>query len=255
MIKAHEINLSSIALFLDVDGSLADIAECPSLAHIPQLTKDALHVLHGKLDGALAIISGRRLMDIDAMLAPHVFACAACHGGIIRTAAGIEHHANMSDNLVSCLSRRAKRALAGCSGVLVEEKEASLAIHYRMSPEHGALCRTVARQLVSPFPLLTTISGKMVVEIVCVTVGKGWAITRLMQDPAFAKRRPVFIGDDLTDESGFGVVNLCSGLSVKVGLGPTQATHRFHSPDDVRTFVCSLAGRRPDPLGYKQSTG
>lgn len=253
MIRPNEINLSSIALFLDIDGTLADIAECPSLAHIPQPTKAALHVLHGKLGGALAIISGRRLSDIDSMLAPHVFACAACHGGVIRTGAGLEHHGNISGDLVSHLSRRAKNALAGCSGVLIEEKEASLAIHYRIAPEHGALCRTVARQLVGQFPLLTIISGKMVVEIVSVGVGKGWAITRLMQAPAFARRQPLFIGDDLTDEGAFGVVNTCSGLSVKVGLGPTQATHRFHSPDEVRTFVCSLADRTPRQLRYKTS--
>ncbi len=248
-----EIDLSSIAMFLDLDGTLADIVERPSLVHVPDRTKAALRALHDKLDGALAIVSGRCLSDIDMLLTPHTFACAACHGAVIRTTFGLNENGRLSEDTLGRLSRLAKEALLEYDGVLIEAKKASLAIHYRMAPQHGARCRAFAKRLVDLHSGLDLISGKMVVEVVPKGTSKGRAIESLLKVPPFSGRRPLFLGDDLSDESAFGVVNACSGLSIKVGLGPTQASHRLHSPDDVRNFISRLAASKPRGLRYKSN--
>lgn len=109
------------------------------------------------------------------------------------------------------------------------------------------------RRLPRRRPGFELIAGKMVVEIVPSGTSKGRAIASFLKVPPFSGRRPLFVGDDLCYESAFGVVNSCSGVSIKVGLGPTQAVHRLFSPYDVRSFICRLAASKPRPLRYKRN--
>ena len=216
------------ALFLDVDGTLVPIEAHPQAVSIDAGLRDLLGRLSSANQGALALISGRSIADIDALFLPATFAVAGQHGAERRGANGVLHsHAPPSARLLQP-AEELRALVRRHPGLLLEEKGASLALHYRAAPVLGDLVdretRRIGEALGEDFERQ---AGKFVVEIKPSGRDKGTAIAAFMAEAPFAGRTPVFVGDDLTDELGFAYVNTRGGMSVKVGPGDTCAQARL----------------------------
>lgn len=222
----------SCALFLDFDGTLVDIAMRPDAVQVPPGLVDTLQNLHRKLDGALAVISGRPIAQIDSYLAPLRLGVAGVHGAERRRADGALVQAPV-ESLAEAL-RAATRLAARHPGLRVETKRGALALHYRLAPAFEADCLQAMEQAARASPGLALLRGKMVVEVKPAGVSKGHAIEAFLREPPFAGRQPVFVGDDQTDEPGFAAVQACGGIGVKVGGGPSVALHRCEDPAQMR---------------------
>lgn len=218
----------SCALFLDFDGTLVDLAPQPEAVIVPAGLVATLQALNRYLGGALALISGRPIDQIDAFLEPVRLPIAGVHGAERRGAAG---EVTLLSTHPLQRVEEAALALAGQhSRLLVENKRGSLALHYRQAPELERECLRVMQRAVEESPGLTLLRGKMVVEAKPGGASKGQAIEAFMQEPPFAGRVPVFVGDDCTDEVGFATVQRMRGLGVKVGEGHSVAFARLASP-------------------------
>jgi trehalose 6-phosphate phosphatase len=237
-----EILYPSCALFLDFDGTMVDIAPQPQAVHVPQPLLAVLQDLHDYLHGAVAVISGRPIAQIDEFLHPLRLSVAGVHGAERRGADGQVH---LLDTHPLDEVEAAARALAQeHPGLLVESKRGSLALHYRQRPELAELCLRTMQQAVDASPGLTLLRGKMVAEAKPGGASKGHAIEDFLSEPPFAGRVPVFIGDDITDEVGFSTVQGRGGLGIKVGVGATVAWHRLPDPTALRTELeAALAAR------------
>lgn len=222
----------SCALFLDFDGTLVDLAQQPEDVVVPPSLVATLRDLHAYLGGAVAVISGRPMEQLDAFLAPLRLPMAGVHGSERRAADGtLSLHATYPLDEV----QRAAQALADQHPALrLESKRGSLALHYRQAPQLEALCLDTLRAAVEASPGLTLMRGKMVVEAKPGGASKGLAIDAFMHEAPFAGRQPVFMGDDFTDEVGFTVVQGRGGMGVKVGGGASAAWHRVESPAALR---------------------
>jgi len=235
---------SDWALFLDVDGTLLPFAERPDLVQASDRLKTALGNLGPLLEGAVALVSGRTIGDLDRLFQPLRLPAAGLHGLERRDAAGNLRHlgeAEALDHLRDALSQ-----LASCyDGVLLEDKGRTLALHYRQCPEKakeiGAAVDDLFRRLPKGF---RKIRGKMVIEIKPHLSDKGEAIAEFMEESPFAGRIPIFIGDDVTDEDGFAKVNALGGHSVRVGNDrPTQARCHLEDVNVVVAWLESLPGQ------------
>lgn len=227
------------ALFLDFDGTLVDLAATPESVVVEPGLVQALTVLHEKLDGRLAIVSGRPIAQIDAMLAPLVLPAAGVHGGERRDARGDLHYAP-APSLVT-LELRAQQLVADHPALRVEHKRGALALHYRQAPELEEKCRAVMLAAVQESPGMVLIFGKMVIEAKPAGTTKGTAIRDFLAEAPFAGRRPVFAGDDTTDEAGFAYAQEVGGLGLKIGAGPSIALHRIASTDELRAELLHTA--------------
>jgi trehalose 6-phosphate phosphatase len=231
---------SACAFFLDVDGTLLDIRPRPEdVLADPQL-RALLLGLQGAADGALALVSGRKIDDIDRIFAPLIFTAAGLHGAEIRFPDGsrIAAQGGAMDPVRPTL----RDFVARHPGLRLEDKGATLAVHFRQRPElAGEVLGAVAAFAQDG---LAVQEGKMVAELKQVQYAKGTAIAALLAASPFLGRRPVFIGDDLTDESGFRFVNVQGGVSVKVGPaeGATEAQHRLVDPAALRAELGALLG-------------
>jgi len=222
------------ALYLDFDGTLVEIAERPdSVSPDPQLVSLLLS-LKDRLGGALAIISGRPIGEIDTFLAPIKLCIAGVHGSERRDAQGRLHRLDAVD--LTPLELGMLALAARYPALLVERKPGALALHYRKAPELADDCHELVRAFVGSDPGLVILSGKMVVEVLSAAANKGLAIERFHGEPPFCGRRPVFIGDDVTDESGFAWVQQQGGTGVKIGEGASIATVRMSGPATLAHF-------------------
>ena len=186
------------ALFLDVDGTLLEIAATPADVQVPQRLLEVLASLSARLGGALALVSGRPIADVDGLFAPLHLPVAGAHGAERRTASGKVQRRDDSVALAP-----AKRLLAAWAearpGVLLEDKGSALALHYRLAPELEACARrAAAAALAETGPGFQLQDGKKVLEIRATSVSKGRAIEAFMSEPPFSGRLPVFLGDDVT---------------------------------------------------------
>ncbi len=215
-------------MFLDVDGTLLAIAEDPARVRVGERLRRLLGRLAPRLDGALALISGRSLADLDRLFRPLRLAASGQHGAELRDASGrIRRLA--APAAVGSIAGALRAFAATHPGVILEDKGHSLALHYRRVPEVREEARALVERLVDGRGDLKVLHGKMVFEIKARDVDKGRAIASFMGMPPFRGRRPVFLGDDATDEEGFPVVNRMDGISVRVGRdgGPTAARYRL----------------------------
>lgn len=234
------------AYFLDVDGTLIEIARTPDevLIHHDLLRlMDKLHLLCG---GAVALVSGRALADLDALLGMPHLPMAGLHGLEWRThvANDIQRHAISTEELPAIRHRLAAMRQR-YSQLIVEDKGVSLALHYRQAPSLGGYLHRWARNLVKLAGQNFQVQpGKRVIEIKPKGHDKGGAIKIFMAQEPFAGRMPVFIGDDLTDEHGFAVINKMGGLSIKVGRGHSVATCRLPGVAAVHQWLDQLATGR-----------
>jgi trehalose 6-phosphate phosphatase len=227
------------ALFLDFDGTLAELAPQPDAVRVPPGLVPTLAALQGQLDGALAIVTGRRAADIDAFLAPLVLPLASEHGARYRLADGSCPAIAVPD-LAPAL--RAAADLAGLHpALLLEHKTSSLALHYRHAPQLESLCRDTLARAIAGMAGVELLQGKCVLEVKPAGANKGQAIAVFMSQAPFAGRVPVFAGDDVTDEAGFAAAQQLGGRGIKIGEGPTLAQYRCLSPATLRGWLA--AGR------------
>lgn len=239
---------STTALFVDLDGTLIEIAARPELVRVPPglpALLERLTALHG---GALALVSGRRLADLDRLLYPWHGAAAGSHGNECRRADGttIAKENDPDDFAAAQALARLRPHLhefAVCEpGVWLEDKGATLALHYRAAPEKGEEIRALAEQLLRQTDdHLQLIPGKMVIELRPRHHSKGTAIGSFLEEAPFHGRQPVFLGDDMTDEDGFIEVNRRRGLSIRVGP-PVAATSARYALPSVAAARAWLAG-------------
>ncbi|WP_442859379.1 trehalose-phosphatase [Bosea sp. Tri-49] len=230
-----------IALFLDFDGTLVEIAPSPEDVRIDRRLPGALDALRQRLGGALALVSGRPVGLLDEMMAPYRFDAAGLHGAQIRLGSEDAPLAASSEALHTALRAMVRFANANV-GVIIEDKRQSIALHWRLAPaladEALALMEKIAAEI---GPSMRLQRGKAVAELVPASASKGGAITWLMQQDAYAGRTPVFIGDDITDEDGFATVNAAEGLSIRIGGGETCARHRLASPTALHHVLLAAA--------------
>ncbi len=218
-----------IALFLDVDGTLLEFAHRPDAVVPGAGLPDILRRLEAALGGALALISGRAVGDLDRIFGPLRLPAGGQHGLERRDAAGKLHKADTAHALEDI--RPPLQEFAGRhAGALLEDKGAALALHYRMAPGIEAAARALVESLTADRDELHYLAGKMVFEIKSRTVDKGVAIACFMAETPFKGRLPVFLGDDVTDEDGFRFVNQTGGMSVRVGESQSSEA-RYALPD------------------------
>ncbi|MGF1594776.1 MAG: trehalose-phosphatase [Kiloniellaceae bacterium] len=228
---------SAQALFLDVDGTLLPIAPHPDAVRVPPPLIALLEDLNARIGGALALVSGRSLANLDRLFAPLRLPAAGVHGLERRGADGIVHTGDTASLLQPLRGPLADFAGAR-QGLLVEDKQHSLALHYRAAPTYDAEAEAFLRDLAAAAPGLEVTRGKMVLEVKPAGVDKGTAIVAFLAEPPFAGRHPVYIGDDVTDEDAFAAVNAAGGLSIRVGAAAaTAATHRLADEAAVHDWL------------------
>jgi trehalose 6-phosphate phosphatase len=241
------------ALFLDLDGTLLEIAPRPELVMVPAGLPELLARLAERRGGALAVISGRRIEDCDRHLRPWRGAAAGLHGAERRRADGSlatggdsaadREAAAALDRLRPALNELARRI----PGVLIEDKGRTIALHYRQVPEkEGEIRAAVARLLRPEIAALRLMSGKMLVELKPAHHDKGRAVAAFLEEAPFRGRMPVFVGDDTTDEDGFREVNRRGGVSIRVGA-PETATAAVHTLPTVPAVLAWLRRDIADP--------
>jgi trehalose 6-phosphate phosphatase len=233
---------NSSALFLDFDGTLVDIAEQPHEVEVPHDLVQTLGVLKDYLGGAVAVISGRPIGQIDEFLRPLQLPAAGVHGAERRNASG--EMTLLTTHPLDLVENAARQLAAQHAGLLVEVKRGSIALHYRQAPELEDLSRSTMQEAVQASPGITLLQGKMVVEAKPSGASKGRAIEDFMREPPFAGRTPLFVGDDVTDEVGFSSVQRMGGLGVKVGEGPSVAWQRIATPELFRRELSDAVAAR-----------
>lgn len=228
-----------MAYFLDIDGTLIDFGDAPGRIRLAAARRRALQRLRKRADGAVAIVSGRSIADIDRILRTVEWPAAGQHGAERRDARGRYSRAEPVDGELAQVRERLADAVSRHPGLLLEDKGHSIALHYRRAPQlSGYAHRLVRAQLGALDGRYCVQRGKRVVELNPAGHDKGAAVLAFMNERPFRGRTPVFVGDDLTDEFGFETVNALGGVSVKVGAGATAATVRVR---DVRAVWRWLA--------------
>src|SRR5690606_4240645 len=219
----------SCALFLDVDGTLLDFAPSPDEVSVPDHLREALRALHARLGGAVALVSGRSLATLDALLAPQVMPAAGLHG-LERRHGRRGHRAPRPPTALALVRSEAEQVAARHPGAIVEDKGAALALHWRAAPHASGELQAFAIAALPRLPGYRLQPGNDVLELRPAEhkggrADKGAAILAFMGEAPFAGRRPVFAGDDITDEAGFAAVNARDGVSVLVGPPRASAAH------------------------------
>lgn len=231
MMLPESLELKRYAIFLDFDGTLVDLVARPDLVEVTAETRDTLAALSEKSDGAIAIITGRDIATVDAFLTPLKLPVAGVHGLTRRDVNGTFHEPQFDRAPLAALKAELTPLIAGEDGLLLEEKEGALVLHYRQRPDLEDVCTAAMEKAAGAHPSITLRLGKMVVEAVGYPTDKGRAIKSFMGEAPFQGRIPIFAGDDVTDEDGFAVVNRLGGFSVKVGAGDTNAPYRVENRD------------------------
>ncbi|HEX8643111.1 MAG TPA: trehalose-phosphatase [Allosphingosinicella sp.] len=232
--------LDGAALFLDFDGTLVELAEAPDAIEVPGELPGLLRRLAARLGGRLALVSGRSLADLDRHVPCGGVAMAGSHGLELRLADGALRPLARPPGLDAARDEIARFAAAH-AGLLVEEKPASVALHFRQAPERGEEVSALMERLASQAGFVVQ-HGKMVAELRPPGADKGDALRALMREPAFAGARPLFMGDDLTDEHAFEAAAALSGAGVLVGPArATAARYRLAGVADVAAWLRTAA--------------
>ena len=235
------------AFFFDVDGTLAEIQPRPELVFIPPASQAALQRLHAR-GVALAVISGRPLAQLDALLAPLRLPAAGVHGAERRDARGELRNLELDGARLARVRDELEQACRAHAGLQLEDKGVAFALHFRQAPQLEPIARRLAEDFAARHAeLLSLQPGKCVFELKPRGASKGEVIRAFMDEAPFRGRLPVFLGDDLTDEAGFAVVNALGGRSIKVGDGPSEARERLASVAAVGAWLQALLARgEPD---------
>src|SRR4030081_1544037 len=232
-------HLSETAILLDIDGTLLDLMPTPREVWVPPGLVKTLNRLLVRTNGALALVSGRSLNDIDLIFAPDQFPAVGGHGAEMR----IEPDSESVDAHAPPLDKELKRRLAAIAklspGILLEDKGYSLALHYRLAP-HAEKAIYAAVSLIRadlPNAPIEVLPGKCVCEIKHSGFNKATGVLELMTHEPFRGRRPIFIGDDVTDETVFAIMPELDGLAFSVGRRAQGVADHFDEPRDVREWL------------------
>lgn len=234
-----EVDTATIAILLDVDGTLIEIAPTPEAVRVPPSLVHTLARLRDKLDGALSLVSGRPIAVLDRLFAPLRVAIVGGHGAEARLS---PHGMTVRSRVHPIDPELRKRLLdiaAETPGLLAESKEHSLALHYRLVPEleHSVRERIERACVELGHGAVEVLPGKSVFEVKPKGFDKGVAIRELMRHPPFAGRQPVFLGDDVTDESGFAAVHALGGFGFSVGRKLPKTHEMIATPREVRSWL------------------
>jgi trehalose 6-phosphate phosphatase len=235
-------HMNRMAILLDIDGTLLDLAPTPREVWVPPDLAANLNRLLELTSGALALVSGRSLNDIDLIFAPALFPAVGGHGAEMRLSIDGEAVATHAPPMDKELKRRLASIARLSPGILLEDKGYSLALHYRLAP-HAEKAIYEAVSLIRadlPNAPIEVLPGKCVCEIKHSGFTKASGVRELMTHDPFKERRPLFIGDDVTDESVFAIMPDYDGLAFSVGRRAQGVNGHFDSPDDVRRFLASL---------------
>lgn len=239
------LDLNRTAFLLDFDGTLVDIAPQPDAVHVSAPLREMLADLHAASGGALAIISGRTVQDLESQLALPGLVIAGVHGAERRYADGRFVRLDTNPDALAELARELHteftQLAAVFPGVVLENKDIAFALHYRHAPAAESAVLALADRLARHHADHVRLqAGKMVVELKPRGASKGDVVHTLMTEPPFTGRAVLFAGDDLTDESAFYAVNALGGWSIKVGSGPSQARWRVRDPAALRAWLAGL---------------
>src|SRR6059058_3571254 len=235
-------HLSETAILLDVDGTLLDLMPTPREVWVPPGLVKTLNRLLVRTNGALALVSGRSLNDIDLIFAPDLFPAVGGHGAEMRIEPDSEAVAAHAPPMDKELKRRLAAIAKLSPGILLEDKGYSLALHYRLAP-HAEKAIYEAVSLIRadlPNAPIEVLPGKSVCEIKHSGFTKATGVRELMTHEPFRGRRPIFIGDDVTDESVFAIMPDLDGLAFSVGRRAKGVAGHFDAPGDVREFLAHL---------------
>jgi trehalose 6-phosphate phosphatase len=234
-----------LALFLDVDGTLIDLALRPEDVVTPADLVATLAKTERKLQGALALISGRTIEDLDSLLEPLRLRASGIHGAEVRLEPGgpvtpTPEAVELPQSLWTAFTREA----AAFPGAFVENKRFSFVVHYRLAPAAEQPLRRAVERLVGASPITVEVmDARCAIELKAPGHDKGRAIAAFLSEPAFRGRKPIFVGDDATDESGFAVVGALGGYAYSVGRRRPGAIGLFAGPRDVRDWLGEFVRR------------
>jgi trehalose 6-phosphate phosphatase len=236
------LDVHAHALFLDLDGTLIEIADHPDAVSASGELLELLHLLEEKMGGALALITGRTIADADRILSGAMQTIAGGHGFEIRVRSSPVHRENVSlKGVTAALTEARALATAKTLPAMIEEKLSSVALHYRHAPEMEPQVFEIAATL-SKRHGLRMLHGKMVIELAAGARTKADALASLMDFPPFAGRTPIAIGDDITDENAFREAGRRGGFAILVGeRRPSLARYRLSDPAGVFTWLGDAA--------------
>jgi trehalose 6-phosphate phosphatase len=233
---------AGICLFLDFDGTLVDFAATPGDVRVEPGVVTVLRALEASLGGALAMVSGRPLADIDALLDPLRLPGAGLHGVERRDAAGHMHRPQLPAAALQAARTMLRDFVDARRELLLEDKGVALAVHYRRAPQAREVVQAMVAKLgASLFPEFEILEGDMVLEIKPARHDKASAVSQFMREAPFRGRVPVFVGDDVTDCDGFSAVRQHGGMTVAVG---ERVSAQWFLPDPraIRGWLAQLAG-------------
>jgi trehalose 6-phosphate phosphatase len=236
------LRAAECAFFLDLDGTLVTLAPSPGAVTVDPALPTLLAELAHRSDGALALVSGRRIATLDALLAPLRLPAAGVHGFERRdSAGGLTTRAPPERRVLDDVWWQLQRWVRAYPSLVLEDKVWALALHYRQAPRLESAVVNAMTAVAAHLPGLRIQRGNMVVELVPARVDKATVVAEFMCEPPFRGRRPVYAGDDLTDEPAFEWVNAAGGLSVAVGEAPqTAARTRLDTVAEVRAWLHAL---------------
>src|ERR1700744_2797561 len=240
-------HLNDTAILLDIDGTLLDLMPTPREVWVPPGLRETLNGLMKRTSGALALVSGRALNDIDLIFAPQEYPAVGGHGAEMRLSADGGAVASHAPPMDKELKRRLAAVASLSPGILLEDKGYSLALHYRLAP-HAEKAIYEAVSLIRadlPNAPIEVLPGKCVCEIKQAGFDKASGVRELMTHEPFRGRRPVFIGDDVTDESVFAAMPSLGGLAFSVGRHAQGVAGHFDAPTDVRAWLARLIDGKP----------
>lgn len=236
-----KIDLGHAALFFDIDGTLLDLAPTPDRVEVPEGMREMLGGFYDATHGATAFLTGRSLSAVDRLFAPLRLPAVGGHGAEFRMEpdAPVEQAAPLPDSL-----RRGLKAFEMIApGIIVEDKVSTLSVHYRLAPEAGPVLR---RAIDEHRPLLNAsglqiLLGKEIIEVKPRLFNKGTGLLRMLRAGPFKGRKPVFFGDDTTDEDAFRVLPELGGIGISIGRRIDGAAYVFETPARLRDFLFAFA--------------
>ena len=232
-------DLNTLAILLDVDGTLLDLAPTPREVFVPHALRDTLALLWERTGGAVAFVSGRPVSELDLLFSPLELPAIGGHGAELRTVAGVPPEAPRLPPLDPDVKRRFAAIAEAGPGIILEDKGYSLALHYRLAPDKERLVRESAAKICADLQAssIELLPGKLVVEIKQTGFTKATAVRELMTYAPFADRRPIFLGDDETDLGVFEILPDFDGIGISVGRNVPGVKACFERPTDVRHWL------------------
>ena len=242
--RLASFGVAPMSVFLDVDGTLLDLAERPSEVTAPAELLDALARTERKLDGALALISGRPIEELDRLFAPLRLRASGVHGAQVRfDPRAAPREAPGATELPSSLWTALTQAVSRFPGAFAENKRFSFAVHYRLAPKSEPELRAAVMRVLEAHPetRVEVMDAHWVIELKAPGWDKGRAIELFLASPPFRGRTPIFVGDDTTDEAGFAVVSARGGFAYSVGRARPGAVGAFACPQEVRDWLAAFS--------------